>query len=302
MANYIITDNGEGQIAVYDDKTEKFGHKNFHVYHETNRRNYPYSEFFKRVFYEDSHNIISSVAIKANNPDTDQMCFVYGTEQQSKSSTFDSTDYYKLEIKRFAYEVDENNNPNYEEYTDVYYIRKRSNERLMAGINIRVKNLKTLLPEKNKKIETIKKNINRKHKISNTTDKLITNYFDNDEEYSKDVLGTITSRELQKEFNDNRDELTEKVSRKWQVTDRIRKLDQTMMATGLLGTGIATTASSISNGSFTMNPIILGIGTIFVTHHLLKSVRMTLTDSKIGQMIDEYHKANYDILSGVRSK
>ena len=31
MANYIINDNGAGQIAVYDDKTEKYGAKNLQV-------------------------------------------------------------------------------------------------------------------------------------------------------------------------------------------------------------------------------------------------------------------------------
>lgn len=300
MANYIINDNGAGQIAVYDDKTEKFGAKNFHVYHETNRRNYPYAEFYKRVFYEDSHNIISSVEIKQNNNETDEMCYVFGTEQDSKSSTFRSSDYHRLEIKKFSYEVDEDNKPSFQEYTDVYYIRKRSNERLMAGINIRVNNLKTMLPDKNKKIETIKNNIKRKQKISKVTDKLIDNYFENGENFSDDMLGIITTRELKKEISENREELSEKVSKKWNISDKIRKIDHTLIATNILGTGIATTASAISNGGFTMAPIVLGIGTIFVTHNILKNARMSLVDTKIGKMEDDYHRANYEKLSGKR--
>lgn len=43
-----------------------------------------------------------------------------------------------------------------------------------------------------------------------------------------------------------------------------------------------------------MGPIILGIGTFYVTHHMLKSLKMTLVDTKIGQIEKSYHKENYD--------
>ena len=88
MARYIINDNGQGGISVYDDKTEQFGHKSYHVFHEDSRRNYPYSEFYKRVFYEDKYNMITGINITTGNKETDEMCFVYGTERESKSSNF----------------------------------------------------------------------------------------------------------------------------------------------------------------------------------------------------------------------
>ena len=75
MAKYIITDNGQDGISVYDDKDEKFSHKTYHVYHEDTRRNYPYSEFYKRVFYEDKYNMITDIKITTTNPDKNEMCF-----------------------------------------------------------------------------------------------------------------------------------------------------------------------------------------------------------------------------------
>ena len=66
MANYIITDNGQGEIAVYDDVVEKTAARTYHVYKDIDRRNYPYAEFFKRVFYEDKNNTISSISIDTN--------------------------------------------------------------------------------------------------------------------------------------------------------------------------------------------------------------------------------------------
>lgn len=300
MARYIINDNGQDTISVYDDKTEKFGHKTYHVYHEGSRRNYPYDEFYKRVFYEDKYNIITGIKITTGNPDTDEMCFVYGTEHKSNSSNFRANEYYKVEIKRFSYEVDEDNNPKYQETSDVYYIRKRTNERLMSGINIRVKNLKTLLPEKLKKVETIKKNIDRKNKVSESTETIIKDYFETNGKYSDDVLGIITSHELKKEIDDHHDRVAESVSKNWSVTDNIRKIANTATAAGVVGSGVASAISSIQTNEFTFGPIILGIGTVLITHHMLNGLRMTLVDSKIGQIEKSYLKENYDKLTGHR--
>lgn len=300
MARYIINDNGQDAISVYDDKTEKFGHKTYHVYHEDSRRNYPYGEFYKRVFYEDKYNIITGIKITTGNPDTDEMCFVYGTEHKSNSSNFSANEYYKVEIKRFSYEVDEDNNPKYQENSDVYYIRKRTNERLMSGINIRVKNLKTLLPEKLQKVETIKKNIDHKNKVSESTETIIKDYFETNGKYSDDVLGVITSRELKREIDDHHDRIAESVSKNWSVTDNIRKIANTAVATGVVGGGVASAISSIQANEFTFGPIVLGIGTVLITHHMLKGLRMSLVDSKIGQIEKSYLKENYDKLTGHR--
>ena len=300
MAKYIITDNGKDEIAVYDDKTEKFGPKTYHVYNVDTRRNYPYSEFYKRAFYEDKYNIITGINISTANPNTDEMCFVYGTSHDSKSSTFNANEYYKVQIKRFLYEVDEENNPKYQEYADIYYIRKRSNERLMSGIKIRANNQKTLLPEKLKKVETIKKNIERKRKISETTDIIIDDFFETNGKYSNDVLGRISSKELKKEIDDHREEIQDKVSKRYSVTDSIKKISTTATTTGIVGSTLATVASSIQANELTMGPIILGIGTVFVTHHMLKGLRMSLVDTKIGEIEKSYLKANYDLVTGRR--
>lgn len=300
MARYIINDNGQDGISVYDDKTEKFGHKSFHVYHEQDRRNYPYSEFYKRVFYEDKNNIITGIRITTANPNTDEMCYVYGTETDSKSSTFGANEYYKVEIKRFSYDVDEDNNPRYQETTDVYYVRKRTNERLMSGINIRAKNLKTLLPEKLKKVETIKKNIDRKKKVTESTETIIEDYFDTNGKFSDEVLGVISSRELKREMEDHYDRVADSVSRNWSLTDNIRKIANTTVATGVVGSGIATAITSVQANEFTFGPIILGIGTVFVAHHMLKGLRMSLVDTKIGQIEKAYLRENYDKVTGHR--
>lgn len=300
MARYIINDNGQDAISVYDNNTEKFGHKTYHVYHDESRRNYPYSEFYKRVFYEDKYNIITDIRITTGNPDTDEICFVYGTERDSKSSTFGANEYYKVEIKRFSYDIDEDNKPKYQEDTDVYYVRKRTNERLMSGINIRAKNLKTLLPEKLRKVETIKRNIDRKNKVSESTETIIEDYFDTNGKFSDDVLGVISSRELKKEIDDHHDKVAESVSKNWSVTDNIRKIANTAVATGVVGGGIASAISSIQANEFTFGPIVLGIGTVLVTHHMLKGLRMSLVDTKIGQIEKAYLKENYDKVTGHR--
>ena len=300
MARYIINDNGQNGISVYDDKTERFGNKSFHVFHEDSRRNYPYSEFYKRVFYEDKYNMITDIKINTANPNTDEMCYVYGTERESKSSNFDANEYYKVEIKRFSYEIDEDNNPTYQETSDVYYVRKRTNERLMSGINLRAKNLKTLLPEKLNKVETIKKNIDRKKKVSESTETIIEDYFETNGKFSDNILGVISSRELKKEMDSNHDKVAESVSRNWAVTDNIRKIANTAVATGVVGGGIATAISSINANHLTLGPIILGVGTVFVTHHMLKGIRMSLVDTKIGQIEKTYLKENYDKVTGHR--
>ena len=302
MANYIITDNGQGEIAVYDDVVEKTAARTYHVYKDIDRRNYPYAEFFKRVFYEDKNNTISSISIDTNPKNNDQMCYIFEANHNSKTSTFNISDYNKVEIKRFYHGIDENNNPTYEEYSDVYDIRKRTNERLMSGIKIRAKNISSQKEARDTKINTIKRNIQRKRKISQTTDKIIENYFENDGAFTDDVLGIITSREMSKEISEHRDKIVEDVSRKWDVTDNIRRISNTATATGLVGGGLATALSSFKAEHLTMGPIILGIGTVFITHHLLKSVRMTLVDSKIGKMEKEYLRANYDMLTRHRSK
>ena len=300
MAKYIITDNGQDGISVYDDKDEKFSHKTYHVYHEDTRRNYPYSEFYKRVFYEDKYNMITDIKITTTNPDKNEMCFVSGTDHNASTSNFSGNDYYKVEIKRFSYEIDEDNNPKYEETTDVYYIRKRTNERLMSGINIRAKNLKTLLPEKLKKVETIKKNIDHKKKVSESTETIIEDYFETNGKFSDNILGVISSRELKKEMTDHYDKVSETVSKKWQITDNIKKISNTAVATGIVGGGIASAISSIQANEFTFGPIILGIGTVLVTHHMLKGLRMSLVDTKIGQIEKAYLKENYDKVTGHR--
>lgn len=300
MAKYIITDNGQGEIAAYDDKTETFGPKTYHVYNETNRRNYPYAEFYKRVFYEDKYNIISSITISPNTTSSDEMCYVSSGGHDSITSTFNASDYYKIEIKRFLYDYDEDNTPRYEEYTDTYYIRKRSNERLMSGIKIRSDCQKSLHDEKQRKIATIKKNIDRKHKIRKATDTIITDYFETDGKFSDETLGKITTRELKQEMVSHRDRVGEEISKKWSVTDNLRKISNTATATGIVGSGIATAVSSSQVNEFTIGPIILGLGTVFITHHILKNLRMSLVDTKIGQIERDYHKANYEHVTGRR--
>ena len=97
MANYIITDNGQGEIAVYDDVVEKTAARTYHVYKDIDRRNYPYAEFFKRVFYEDKNNTISSISIDTNPKNNDQMCYIFEANHNSKTSTFNISDYNKVE-------------------------------------------------------------------------------------------------------------------------------------------------------------------------------------------------------------
>ncbi len=300
MANYIINDNGENEITVFDDKQEIFTHKTYHIYHDSDRRKYPYSEFYQRVFYEDKNNMITSITISEVNPRTNEMYFVYGDEKNSSTSVFNANEYQKVTIKRFAYATDEDNNPFYEETEDVYYIRKRINDRLMEGIKIRKNNLENQLEDKFKRINTIKKNIDRKRKVTAVTHDIIDNYFENEGAFSDEVLGTITSRELKKEIEDHQEEIKDEVSRKWSITDNIRKISNTATTTGILGSSIATAISSVKSNEFTMGPIILGIGTVFITHHLLKNIRMTLVDTKIGQIEREYHKENYDYVTGRR--
>ena len=300
MAKYIINDNGQDAIAVYDDKAEKLGHKTYHVYRDDTRRNYPYSEFYKRVFYEDKQNIITGINIMTANPNINEMCFVSGEGHNARTSTFSGGDYYKVEINRFSYDVDEDNNPKYQEETDVYYIRRRTNERLMQGIKIRANNLKSLLPEKLKRVETIKRNIDRKQKVTETTESIIEDYFETDGKFSDEVLGQITSRELKKEMEDHHDRVSDSVSRNWSVTDNIKKISNTVVATGILSGGVASAIESANAGHLVMGPIILGIGTVYITHHMLKSLRMTLVDSKICQIEKSYLRENYDKVTGHR--
>lgn len=302
MTSYIITDNGIDKIAVYDDNTDTFGHKTQHIYSEDSRRNYSYSEFYKKAFYEDKNSIIIGIEITSANSSTDEMCFLYGKTHESGASIFPANEYYKVEIKRFNLNLNEKNTTHYEETSDIFFVRKRANERLMLGINIRSNNIKSQLSNKLKQVENIKNNINHQNKVSETTKTIIEDYLKNKGEFSNDVLGLITTSEFLREIKNRKKETKKLVLKKWKLTENLRDIGNIVSASGILGTTIASTISSIKEKDLTLNPIILGIGTVFVTHNLFKAIRITLVDSKLQEIEKEFSKDNYNKLTGHSSK
>ena len=313
MAVYIINDFGYSEkkemrdqnVLVFTNHTEKIDNKNIHIYNSIGSKMYSYSQFYRKAFSEDDNTIISSIKILENDQNKDEMYFGEGNYGDPNLTYFPSTSYYKVEVKKFHHEKDEETGkPLYYETTDVYQIMKSHCNILISGIEAREKTLELYSKGTHKRIEKIKQEIDRKNKVSEITKAIIDDYFDNNGKIREKYIGEITSSELKKELKENQKELALKITKKDQLTKDMRIMEKIFLGSSIASVvgGLTAKGYELTQTPPSTQTIISAFGTLFITYFILNQTRMHLVDTKIGKIKEAFIDKEQEQKIGHRTK